>query len=763
MDKFDLGRLTDFDFESICKDIFEEILGAQLEIFSPGADAGVDLRHLQFNPPSSTIIQCKHWMRSGRDKLVSHMRTKELIKIRKLAPSRYILASSVEFTKASKDALAKDLSPFVKSSGDIYGLQEIESELRKRPHIVQRHLRLWLSSASVLDSLLAREILVRSGALVEDLQQSLRFYVPNESLLRARDILEERHVVVISGIPGIGKTTLAQVLAAEYVSQGFALIEVSEDIEEANRLWAEDRPQVFYYDDFLGQTTLEDKLHKNEDSRLISLLRRIHAASNKRFLLTTREYILNQARQRYEKISNADFSPMACVLDLADYTNRIRAQILYNHVYFSDLPPKNKAAFARPEMYGRIINHKNFSPRLIHLSLNSFVKGETPEQTVQRLWDNLQSPRRIWQHVVEYQLDDSALCVLEVLFSLAGEVPLNAVMQACASHESSAGRPEQVRRSLKILEGTLIKVSVQQSLIGVPQQGDTLISFHNPSVRDYIREYLSDRPYRISQLIENSIYFEQISALWTAAAGYKGSAMMSLLESQSDALHRAVYRTIDSPGIRGGEDKNLVDRVHATLRIADHLGSNGLSSYITDEILPNIELDDGRADGDDITALMQALAKSQFEAMHHWAELLIDSAIGYALGDILDWDNIQFASTMIDNLERIDNPPISEKVQAARAEVDERIDEMAHDAFERWSGANKAWRNDVSEMQEIIEYAKNSYYDPENHFTSFSEVVAEVDQLQSERMSPRSRNPLPKFDDHASAQEILGSLEEGCQ
>lgn len=72
MDEFDLGRLTDHDFERVCKDVFEVILGESLEIFTAGADGGIDLRHMSPTGGDVTVVQCKHWFRSGRTKLISH-------------------------------------------------------------------------------------------------------------------------------------------------------------------------------------------------------------------------------------------------------------------------------------------------------------------------------------------------------------------------------------------------------------------------------------------------------------------------------------------------------------------------------------------------------------------------------------------------------------------------------------------------------------------------------------------------------------------
>ena len=66
MDTFDIGRLTDFDFEAVCKDLFEITLALKLEIFAPGRDREIDLRHLATPSPTSNdlVIQCKRWERT---------------------------------------------------------------------------------------------------------------------------------------------------------------------------------------------------------------------------------------------------------------------------------------------------------------------------------------------------------------------------------------------------------------------------------------------------------------------------------------------------------------------------------------------------------------------------------------------------------------------------------------------------------------------------------------------------------------------------
>jgi hypothetical protein len=103
MDDIDIAKLSDFDFdfEMLCEDLFGEILGVRLEVFSPGPDRGIDLRHM--SDGSELIVQCKHWYRSGRAALVRHMTRTEAKKIRRLKPSRYILATSASLNVNAKE------------------------------------------------------------------------------------------------------------------------------------------------------------------------------------------------------------------------------------------------------------------------------------------------------------------------------------------------------------------------------------------------------------------------------------------------------------------------------------------------------------------------------------------------------------------------------------------------------------------------------------------------------------------------------------
>lgn len=459
MDTFDLGRLTDFDFEVLCKDVFEKILNVHLEVFSPGVDGGIDLRYAGKPGATDLVIQCKHWIRSSASTLMSHMRSKELPKIEKINPARYILITSISLSRGAKDQLVDMLYPYARP-GDIYGLDELLSELRNRPDIVQRHFRLWLSGTGILQGLLKKELLERSAHLVDDARELARTYVPNRSLDEAMQLLESHGICLITGTPGVGKTTLAHMLLALYVDRGWIPYDVTRGPGDIYSAWDDDIEQFFYFDDFLGQTSLSYKFARNEDADLIRLLRLINGSANKRLVLTTREYLLEQARIDYERIARQDFHPWNCVISLDSYSRAARAQILYNHLYFADIAQEDRQKLTNKEVYSRIIDHDNFNPRLVAQSI-AFA-GKLPKADISAtIFSALNNPQDLWEHILEYQLEPGCSDVLVVLLTLRRPVLYTDVEMAFESFLAVVGEKFNRRsfaRFLRVMDGSMIKI-----------------------------------------------------------------------------------------------------------------------------------------------------------------------------------------------------------------------------------------------------------------------------------------------------------------
>lgn len=383
MTTFNWGNLSPFDFESLCRDLLSKVEGVEFRAFAPGRDGGVDLRAWVGDSASgSIVVQCKHMAKTPFAGLMSKIRL-ERAKLDRMVPppARYILATTQALTEGNVQELYEELAPLCRGTEDILDVIRIEQLLEPLGDVVRAHSKLWFSSAPVLERLLYAATFTNSAEFVAQAQRSARTFVQPRAIGRAREILRREHSCVISGAPGVGKTTLAAMLALEYLAQDFQVILVEEDIREADALYKDGATQIFLYDDFLGRTDPWQKLGKNEDSRIMRFMNRVRESPNHRFILTTREYILRSVSSRYENLSAQLLDDKKCVLEMAEYSIFEKGLILYNHLYFTDTIPEIEIQdMIDRRTYRDVVSHPNYTPRHIADALASI--GRRREQGI---------------------------------------------------------------------------------------------------------------------------------------------------------------------------------------------------------------------------------------------------------------------------------------------------------------------------------------------------------------------------------------------
>lgn len=97
-------------------------------------------------------------------------------------------------------------------------------------------------------------------------------------------------------------------LVLHYCRTGYEAIKVTHDIAEAWNLNSEGTKRLFYYDDFLGQSSVMEKLRKNEDQRILDFVHAVRGTPHTKLIMTTRETILQQAYREYEKLNRERFA-----------------------------------------------------------------------------------------------------------------------------------------------------------------------------------------------------------------------------------------------------------------------------------------------------------------------------------------------------------------------------------------------------------------------------------------------------------------------
>jgi len=545
MTRYNFDELTDHDFESLCHDLFEQELGVRLELFSPGRDSGIDLRHLAADGDSNElIVQCKRYQRGAWSSLRRNLLKEELPKVERLEPERYIVSTSVQMTPARKAALVADLAPWLRQANDVYGRDDIVALLGRYPEVERRHIKLWLTSTEVLDAVLHAGVRVRSEDLVNRLPRQRRLWAANKSFERAKKLLESGHVCLVAGPAGIGKTMLADILLADYAARGFEPVAISGDIEEADDVWRSGKLQVYHYDDFLGRVSLAElSLKRNEDARLISFFNRVRSDASKRLVLTTREYILNEARNRYSRLRAEGFELFTYVLDLSDYTRPVRAEILYNHLFYSGLPDNLRSALVSGRRYRDVISHRNYSPRIIEqvVSLPG-VEKLTPDQFVQRFLATLDDPAAVWESMYD-DLHDDARALLLSMVTLPTRVLLSDVRTAASRLLSTNFDSQRFERALRTIDGSFVTLRSSDSTPGKQAGADRVLAFRDPSVGDFLRRRVGADPNAAAALLDRAEFFEQVVAVWDITSKPQlldaaAARALALLDSQSPFLVR---------------------------------------------------------------------------------------------------------------------------------------------------------------------------------------------------------------------------------
>lgn len=548
MARYDFKSLSHQDFEELTRDLLQAEWGVALEAFKTGRDQGIDLRFARV-ASATTIVQCKHYAGSTTSKLLFHLRTDELQKVQRLRPSRYVVVTSLGLTPADKDRVFAAMSPFVLTPSDVIGADDLNGLLSRYQSIETANFKLWLTNTEVIARILHNAEVCQTQFEVERIRKKLPLFVQSRAYPRARQVLDEQRVVIVSGVPGIGKTTLAEMLLFAHLDDGYEPVVIQTDVAEGKRLLRPERKQIFYYDDFLGQTFLGDQrsyIGRNHDAALLGFMELVRGTPHSRFILTTREHILRQAMLASERFHHSATQTYKCVLDLGDYTFGQRARILYNHLYFSDLPRLYKEAVLRDDFFLEVIKHEHFNPRLIEWLTNlARLSTPPPEKYRESISALLQSPERIWSHAFESQISSAARDLLLTLYSLGEWVDIEDLEYAFDGIHRGAcvryNRPHAIgdfRAALQELDGGFLSYSSGHA------------SFLNPSIRDFTGGALHRTPSLALELLSDAKRFKQLSSLWKLSLEQGGEALRTTLRKNSGVLRSSAARLMSGETLR---------------------------------------------------------------------------------------------------------------------------------------------------------------------------------------------------------------------
>ncbi|WP_282629673.1 nSTAND3 domain-containing NTPase [Empedobacter sedimenti] len=555
MNNYNFSTLNDKEFEQITKDLLNAKFGINLQDFKVGKDQGIDLRFSSPTNDNSIVVQVKHFLKSGYSQLKNKLKNEELDKVKILNPDRYIIVTSLPLAAKQKDEIKEIFGPYILSSNDVFGQEDLNGFLNEFPQIEKNYYKLWFSSLNILSNLLNNAIEGRSRYLLESIQKKISYYVNTKNLQEALNILDNEKLLLITGQPGVGKTTLAEVILFEKANKGFKVYQINKirDAEDVFSASLDDK-QLFYIDDFLGSNYLEILKYSGSESNLSSFIDRIRTTPNKYLLLTTRTIILNHALDNFEKLKRSNIGNQKFEIVLSDYNKFEKASILYNHLYFSELNETYFNRIVNDNFFLNIINHKNYTPRLIefitnpininHLDVNSYREF---------IIKNLDNPEEIWRESFKNQIDYFDRSLLFTLFTFQKKIDEKNLIKAFEKrlnferlHYGQAILGDQFEKSIRILLNGFIKRAMYDKVIPVIEY-----DFINPSLVDFLIGYLNDSYSEKKNIISSFTYYDQLRTF---------DPRKNIISLNED-LQKIIFEKLKSNELEYMQELNALDKI----------------------------------------------------------------------------------------------------------------------------------------------------------------------------------------------------------
>jgi hypothetical protein len=677
----DFGQLSDYDFEQLIADLLAAEWGVHVESFPRGPDGGVDLRILgpapaPLNIPSqrAIFVQCKHMPNASITQLRGHL-IKESRRSIVDESYRYIFVTSARLTRRNKQEIATIFSGRLRQA-DIFGRDDVDALLGRNASVVRANVKLWLSSGAALQAFINQVEHLRSGVLRAELEKLRPRFVQTSIATRAQRLLNRTGVCILAGAPGIGKTTTAKILLLQYMSEGWQPVVAVSDIRELEAQLLPGTKQILFFDDFLGVTGLPSKLARGDDSALVRLLHLVEDDPDKVFILTTRDYILRQAQQDYEKLTDEIFDIGKLVINIQSLSEPERAHILYNELYFSPLRAAAAAAPDGPKRYAALTRHRNYNPRLVEAAIAAALRdlkvrsahlpiltasndpmpsadysfaaagsavspGDTPDVPA-LIKEALDHPERLWEHVLLNQLTQLQRELLVARLSLGiTRVDLEDFLRVTSKLASVFGhKPTRLAldMSLKILDGDLI--SIHKDSI---DQNQIVIGALSPGLTDSINAMIRKYPDYLENLAISACTFEQV--LWLAE--FSGITRNTSLHAKSQnerfmsRLLDCAQRNLLSPSVAVAHDVLLVKRPRLYFDLGRRLevlatvyesAQQGSTAEFADKVVPQFLRNISNVPGDEMLRVVRALRMPVFKSWA-WRRTQINVTILHQLDD----------------------------------------------------------------------------------------------------------------------------------
>lgn len=491
---YQYGNLSDFEFELLCRDIMERKLGCPLRCFAPGRDGGVDITETKLS--GKHMVQVKHYIDSPYRTLLSSLK-RELPKVKQKQPEHYYVCCAKQLTAQNISEIYQLFSDYMDDAEAVVDLVEIDSFLHQKENadILERHYKLWLESTSVLEQLGNQDIAIDCDAFFYQIEKEQKLFVKTKYYEEGRQILENEHMLMLLGDPGVGKTMLTKMLALAFVAEGYRIrYTTNGELSDLKRTLSADRErkELIVLDDCLGQHYF--KMQETKENELLALVKYIMHNPNKLLIMNSRVTIFHEARERScdFRYFMDDENIKIRKLEMNGLDEEEKGWIFYNHLYFSGIPEEYYQNISKDRRYRAIVRHPNYTPRLVEfVTKKKNYKQVASDCYATFIMDCLRNPTELWKDEFTRKLGAEDRALLLTLYSLTDTsveepVLVRAFLKRLSGLEGMDTTRNLYEEALRRLTDSMVQL--------MEQNGRKRIGVCNPSINDFLKNYIRENP-----------------------------------------------------------------------------------------------------------------------------------------------------------------------------------------------------------------------------------------------------------------------------
>lgn len=503
MPKYDFHALMEpLEFQRFAIDVIDVREKTNFEVFSEAKDLGIDAYKITKNG-ITIVVQAKRV--KDFKSLFSILKTDELPKIKKLNIDRYILITSSTISKTQKSKILELLDPYVINSEDIIAKDDLNKYLTKEKYkeIELNYPSLWFNSANTflkeMTDIVNHSIYEETIDELEKIKQSMKNYVIPENFSKIINSLNNSRVLLITGNPGIGKTSLGRALSSYYITKDYELI-YTKEIDKANQVYKRDNKQIFFLDDYWGSSFKDKNYSHIENTKFINFVDKISNSNNKILIITSRDYIIKQVDEDLKRILiNKEY-----LLDIKKISLNLRYKILYKYLSTSDINYSYIEYIL--ENVEEIIKHNNFNPRIIEMYINSTFHLEVNKyKYLKYLVETLNSPISFLDEIYQKQTKEAKL-LLYLMLTIEPPILLKDLEEAYLNIINASNKNYD-NYNLENIISQLEKNFIRTYYIN---NKGIVVDFINNSIIDYLYDCNDNFKEFEFDIINNLTYFNQI-------------------------------------------------------------------------------------------------------------------------------------------------------------------------------------------------------------------------------------------------------------